>query len=249
MSRDIAIRHSFSRAAATYDAHATLQYAVAEKTAKLLSPYLHAGMMLLDAGCGTGAMARYLPNESTIMQLDSAFGMARSASAIHPACCADMRALPFADASFDVYVSSLSLQWIEELHLVFSECRRVLRPGGSALFSTLGPGTLRELREAFRVASLEEHVHRFASYRALDEALEASGLRLMLFKQELRTLSFESPLTLLRHLKGIGATYRAAGGGLHGRHYLRQLEESLRTQEQAEVPASFEVFYLLAEAQ
>jgi len=247
MKFDAAIRHGFSRAAASYDTHAAVQRAVVETMVEILSPYLPPSSCVLDAGCGTGYFASIAPQDD-IQQIDGAFGMARAAAGNgHPAYCADMRALPFANACFDGYVSSLCLQWITPPDAVFRECHRVLKPGGFALFSTLGSRTLKELRHAFEAAGRPAHVNDFASPHTLEEAIDRSGLRLLLFKQEMRHLYFDTPRALLHHLKGLGATYKAAGGGLRGRHYLQPLEDRLQKEWGREIPASFEVFYCLME--
>ena len=52
---------------------------------------------------------------------------------------ADGAALPLADASFDVAVSTLSLHHWAEPATVFAEIDRVLRPGGVALIYDLRP--------------------------------------------------------------------------------------------------------------
>src|SRR5690606_17221299 len=61
---------------------------------------------------------------------------------------ADARALPLADRSVDVLYSNLCLQWVEDLPAVFAGLRRVLKPGGLLLVSTLGMVSLSELRQA-----------------------------------------------------------------------------------------------------
>ena len=62
---------------------------------------------------------------------------------------ADAYSLPFRDGAFELVFSSLMLQWCDDLDAVFAEIARVLAPGGLLLFSTFGPGTLAELREAW----------------------------------------------------------------------------------------------------
>jgi malonyl-CoA O-methyltransferase len=74
--------------------------------------------------------------------------------------CGDLEALPLAAASIDLVWSSLALQWCDP-HRAFAEFARVLRPGGAAWLATLGPGTLRELREAFAAVDDAEHVITF----------------------------------------------------------------------------------------
>jgi ubiquinone/menaquinone biosynthesis C-methylase UbiE len=53
---------------------------------------------------------------------------------------ADYRELPFEDASFDTVLnlfSSLGYRGVEETQAVFTEFRRVLRPGGALVFETM----------------------------------------------------------------------------------------------------------------
>lgn len=246
--RDAAIRHSFSRAASTYDAHAGLQRDVVLQAVALLRPHLRDSMRVLDAGCGTGMLARHLAHPH-LLQVDSAAGMAQQAARATglPALCADIRALPLAAGSVDAYVSSLCLQWIENPEAAFSEARRVLTPGGRALFTTFGPDTLHALRDAFRQSGLDDHVLTFSPAATLTDALARSGLHNTHCSQASHLLHFASPRALLQHLKGLGATYRASGGGLRGLHYLHRLEQALAQAWGEHIPAQFEVIYLMAE--
>ncbi len=52
---------------------------------------------------------------------------------------ADVQALPFADASFDMVVSQFGIMFVPDKHAAFSEARRVLRRGGHYLFNTWLP--------------------------------------------------------------------------------------------------------------
>lgn len=237
-----AVRRDFSRAAAGYDDHARLQRDVLETLADLVAPYLTANSLVLDAGCGTGYFSRLAPR-TRVIPLDSAFGMARIAAS--SAVCADICALPFADARFDLYVSSLSLQWIPPGSSAFAEAFRVLKPGGVAACSTLGPGTLEELRAAYLAAGLPARVNDFAAPEALETEIKAAGFSVLLFRHERNILRFPDALHLLRHLRGLGATYKAKGGGLRGRTYITALSAALRPDETAEIPATFQLLYYL----
>lgn len=234
------IRRDFSRAASSYDAHASLQRGVVKSLAAILSPYLTEASRVLDAGCGTGYFATIAPQKHVI-PLDSAFGMAKAAGGI----CADMCALPFAEAVFDGLISSLSLQWIAPSTPVFAEAFRVLKPGGVAAFSTLGPGTLEELRAAYHAAGLPAQVNGFAAPEPLETEMAAAGFHLLLAKHERRILHFPDAISLLHHLKGLGATYKAHGGGLRGKQYLSALQTALQPDTEKEIPASFHILYYL----
>ncbi len=66
------------------------------------------------------------------------------------AVCADIEQLPLADESVGLVWSNLALQWVNDLPRVIRDLHRVLAPGGLLMFSTFGPDTLKELREAYR---------------------------------------------------------------------------------------------------
>src|SRR4029077_10511260 len=90
---------------------------------------------------------------------------------------ADAYALPFATASFDLVFSNLMLQWCDDLDAVFAEIARVLKPGGLLLFSTFGPGTLAELREAWAAGDASSnHVNHFFDAHVLGSALMQAQL-------------------------------------------------------------------------
>lgn len=94
---------------------------------------------VLDAGCGTGRMSRYLTDRGcTTHGVDLSPGMIAMAHRDHP----DLRAgvasivdLPFPDARFDGVVYWYSIIHVPDadLPVVFREARRVLRPGGVML--------------------------------------------------------------------------------------------------------------------
>jgi SAM-dependent methyltransferase len=102
---------------------------------------------LLDAGCGPGVLARSLlisPAYSyRITLLDQSEAMIRY-SVQHAdgnkmlAVVGDLESLPFADASFDVIVSTGALEYTDARSAV-RQLSRVTRPGGMVLVSMLNP--------------------------------------------------------------------------------------------------------------
>lgn len=100
------------------------------------------GTTILDVGCGSGVHLRQLaPSCRRILGVDSSAKMldlAREELAGEPNWSlqrADAQALPFADRSFDCVISMGLLDYVASPRGVLAECRRVLKDGGSLLFS------------------------------------------------------------------------------------------------------------------
>jgi SAM-dependent methyltransferase len=62
----------------------------------------------------------------------------------------NVQSMPFEDSSFDVVVANHMLYHASDLERAVAEIRRVLRPGGLLVASTIGPGHLAELIEIER---------------------------------------------------------------------------------------------------
>jgi malonyl-CoA O-methyltransferase len=120
---------------------------------------------------------------------------------------ADAFALPFADGSLDMITSNLMLQWCDDLDAVFQEFRRVLRPEGLLMFTTFGPDTLKELRQAWQMADAEsEHVNNFIDMHDIGDALIRAGFGQPVMDVEHFTLTYDKPMGVIKDLKAIGAT-------------------------------------------
>ncbi len=110
---------------------------------------LRPGERVLDVACGTGVVARLASQQvnadGTVAGLDvnpGMLGVARSATPAgitidwHEASAEEM---PFADASFDVVLCQMGLQFMPDKHAALSEIKRVLVPGGRLIFNMPGP--------------------------------------------------------------------------------------------------------------
>jgi malonyl-CoA O-methyltransferase len=105
-----------------------------------------AGLRVLDLGCGTGRHAlRLAAAGASVTALDLSPGMLREARAKAGPLPIDFRLhdltrpLPFPDGVFDLAVSGLVLEHLEDLDGFFRELRRVLKPGGRAVVSAMHP--------------------------------------------------------------------------------------------------------------
>lgn len=103
---------------------------------------LREGMRLLDLATGTGAVARAASTiTGNITGVDASIGMllAGRAKQRFPLMLARGERLPLRDASFDMITTGYALRHFADLHTLFSECRRVLRPGGRLLILEITP--------------------------------------------------------------------------------------------------------------
>lgn len=104
-----------------------------------------ASLDVLDAGCAAGEHAAWLTaSGARAVALDASPAMVALARArLGPAARvveADLaRPLPFADGSFDLVLSSLTLHYLEDWLPPLREFARVLRPGGRLVVSTHHP--------------------------------------------------------------------------------------------------------------
>ncbi len=99
---------------------------------------LDAAATILDVGSGSGAVTQDLAayTAARVIALDADAAMAgRTRHSNRDALCADGRALPFADGSFDAAVCNLTLMWSPEPARVVAEMLRVVRPGGVVVAS------------------------------------------------------------------------------------------------------------------
>lgn len=212
-----AVRRAFGRAAHTYTQAAALQREVESRLLEQLV-YLddRVPSRVLDLGCGPGSASAALKakwgRKSDLIAMDLALPMLREARAksrfwrpIH-AVQADAQALPFAEGAFDLVVSSLCLQWVADLPKALGELRRVMREGGLLLFSSFGPDTLLELREAYAQAGLTPPLSPFATIQQVGDALVAQGFRNPVLERDRYTLTYPDTTALMRELKAIGAT-------------------------------------------
>lgn len=249
------MRRDFARAADTYDRHADLQRRIAERVAELFVG-LGSGETVLDAGSGTGLVGRALAARSALpvrlIALDLAHAMTRrGARAAHPAVTGDCERLPFAPGTLDAAVSSLTLQWVNDLPGTLMGLARCLRPGGTLVASTLAVGTLTELEGALARADGRRAVGPFPNRDQLNAALAASGLTRARCWEESVVQEATRPAEVLRTLKGLGAVSKDPGRarGLHGRQRIQRLEASYRAAcriPQGPVPITWRVAFLVA---
>jgi SAM-dependent methyltransferase len=116
------------------------------------------------------------------------------------------------DASLDLAVSALALQFVDDLPGVLVQIRRALKPDGLLLAALVGGDSLTELRQAFAQAEseveggLSPRVAPFIDLRDLGGLLQRAGFALPVVDSERLTVRYDTVFNLMHDLRRMGAT-------------------------------------------
>lgn len=203
------VRLRRDRAAAGIDRVAPVLEAAAELLLDRLDDTTRRFTRALDLG-GRGVVAPRLRARGIpfVVSMDLSARMAARAGGL--ALAGDEEWLPFAPASFDLVVASLSLHWVNDLPGALVQIRRALRPDGLFLASLPGLGTLAALRAALGEAEaalrggISPRVSPFPELRDLAGLLQRAGFALPVADVQALPLAYRTPLGLLRDLQAAG---------------------------------------------
>jgi len=249
------VRRRFDRAAGRFHESDFVHRVTREGLLERLRPMTIAAATVVDLGSATGAAIPLLEKRfrrARVIAVDFSAAMLqvvrrkKTLFSKRHALQADAGALPFADASVDVVFSNLMLPWAGDLDTVFASVARVLRKDGLFVFSTLGPDSFIEIRDAWRTVDSGEHVHRFPDMHDVGDALLGTRWAEPVMDTERLTVTYRELRTLMQDLRHIGAHNVTAGRprGLTGRQRLAQVTAAYEAYRRDGVlPASYEVVY------
>jgi malonyl-CoA O-methyltransferase len=245
---------SFGNAAQHYDAVAVLQRMTGDALIKRLSKAQPAAQRVIDLGVGTGynlpALSQLFP-AAQLIAVDIALPMLKQAKQSHQQLnevrylLGDAEQLPVQDNSVDLVFANLALQWCDP-RSSFAEISRVLKPGGSVWFTSLGPDSLNELRQAWAAVDDYPHINQFYSVDAVQQAIQQAGFVQLDLHSEPHSLFYDSAMAMMRDLKVLGARNMNQGRrrGLTGKQLLQQVSSNYEMMRLAEgLPASYQVIY------
>ncbi|TRX56860.1 malonyl-ACP O-methyltransferase BioC [Thalassomonas sp. M1454] len=210
----VKIADTFGAASESYDVSARLQRQsgniilsyLQQNTAKTKNP------IVVDLGTGTGYFADILKSDhQNIIGLDLSKSMLQYASNNRNKdinwLAADIHQLPFADNSIDIIYSNLVIQWCDPLHKAFAEIERVLKPGGTFVFTTLLDGTLSELKKSWANVNDDQHVIDFKQLVDVENDIKTTNFNIEILKQQPIVLDYISVKHLANELKSLGASH------------------------------------------
>lgn len=113
---------------------------------------LDAGSLVLDIACGTGDLCRELEARGfRAVGLDFSAGMLAAARTDAPLVQADALALPVRDGVADGITCGFALRNVADLHTLFAEFARVVRPSGRIALLEVSQPRARVLRAGHRL--------------------------------------------------------------------------------------------------
>ena len=211
------IAERFARARKTYAREARVQHQVAEKMMRILKENLLAEgcppeeiatrfAHIFEFGCGTGSYSRILLqtlHPETLLLNDLCREME---DCIKELCRlpgvsflpGDAETLELPEGT-DLITSCSTLQWFNEPEVFFSQCHRALAPDGILAFSTFGAENMYQIRR------LTGHGLDYPSIKSLLKSL-SQGFDILHAEKEIVSLSLDTPLHVLKHLKETGVT-------------------------------------------
>lgn len=232
------VRRRFDRAAAGFDSVDFIHSSMRKGLLARLAPMVVDASRIVDLGAATGSAAPLLAKRfrgAHVVAVDVSGDMLRLAKkrrswfARVSAVQADANSLPFADHSVDVVFSNLLLPWIDNPARVFAEIARVLRDNGLFLFSTLGPDSLKELREAWGGSDPDVHVRQFPDMHDIGDAAVRAGLRDPVLDVDRLLVTYRTTEALFADLSAVGArnSLRRRSRSLGGARRFREMANAL----------------------
>ena len=217
--------------------------------------------VILDLYCGLGgSSAKFATRfpDALVIPLDPAVELLRKHAApkklfawfgkSSTRICGESHALPIAANSVDLVWSNL-LPLSFDAPAIVRELKRVLKPGGLLMLSTLGPDTLKELRAAFSQVDSRPHIQPQVDMHDLGDMLAHEGFAMPVVDMEMVTLTYPDLKTIAHDLRAAGATNLepARRDSLTGKSRWVAVErayEALRNE--GRLPVTFEIVYLHA---
>jgi len=202
----------FDRAAGGFNEADFVHRHVASGLLSRIEPMQVDPNVVVDLGCASGASLKPLEKryrKAIVVGVDRSAAMLAEArrrrgflSRIRTVR-ADAERLPLADFSTGLIFSNLLLPWLPQPDAVFGEAARTLEANGLFAFSTLGPDSFAQLREAF--GELAPSVNAFADMHDIGDGLVRAGLIDPVLDVDRLTVRYDHPKKLFDDLTRAGA--------------------------------------------
>ncbi|HEX5418775.1 MAG TPA: methyltransferase domain-containing protein [Gammaproteobacteria bacterium] len=228
----LAARRTFDRAAPAFDSACVVHDEARLRLLERLDMLRLTPSVVVDLGSATGKGAAALTERypaARVLAVDASLGMLAAGRARAPSGVAgDAQRLPLTAGSVQLIFANMVLPWCRPEHL-FGEAARVLAEGGLALFATVGPDTLEQVRRAWAAVDDQVHVHALFDMHDLGDLAAVAGLAEPVIDADRLELTYRDAGTMIADLRACGAINVAAGRrrGLTGPGRWRDFEQAL----------------------
>ena len=193
------IEKGFDAAAASYDAYSAVQFKAAANLSALCPALDKAD--ILEIGCGTGALtknllgqyphARFHITDISPAMLAQAQDSVDDHAGIIKWSTMDGEQ-PCLDQKYDLIVSNMAFQWLEDRQAALHRLSQSLKSGGRILYSLPGPESFKEWLETLSALNLPSGILEFDRPNHI-------------IKETLESIKYDSALHFLKSMKHIGA--------------------------------------------
>ena len=244
------VKKNFSRSPDYYHQNAETQRYVASRLAEIIQQQSRTqAEKIMEIGCGTGFLTEKLlslfPKAEFTITDTSVTMLQFCKNQTRIVCSQNKIAAEFIlnditkscpDGKFDLIVSSLAFQWIDDLAATLQKIHDHLSVNGMAIFSTLSQGTFSSVKKVFNDLDIQFPGQKLYSSREIESACR-NFLKVEI-TDESRIEEFNSILDFLHHIQGTGAG-NASGNPLT----VSNLKKILKYADK--IPAEYNVSYAI----
>ncbi|HMT03160.1 MAG TPA: methyltransferase domain-containing protein [Burkholderiales bacterium] len=243
--------NNFNKAADDYLCYAQIQKDPALKIYSLIENKLNSDLNILDLGSGPGTFSHFsnfLANSNFILY-DISLSMLKSTFNKNKFFCinGDAELLPFKNNSFNLVISNLMMQWLNNKKKVFKEINKVIHLGSEFIFTSLISPSLWQLKNSWAEIDNNSHVINFITGNEYAQLCQDAGFKIIQQQEWSSTLFFKNCYELFYHFKRTGTNIpRTNKSGLGGVNILNKLiksYEKFRTTEGLPLTYSYVLIY------
>lgn len=223
---------NFNKQAKTYLNNLDIQIKTADLIFKHLSNIKNFELKrCIDLGCGPSTFKHTKENYNynNIINIDLSKEMLKQINPKTNRICANTTNIPIKDNTTNIIINNLMIQWVENKHLALAEMRRILKPNGIILGSTLLQDSLREINLVWQKYE-ENNIHTL-NFLNINQYLEIfKDCKFNKISYEIGTFTnyFNSYYEIMRHFKNNGTNIKKTNSGLYTRNIINKIDTDYR---------------------
>ena len=240
------IRRRLDKTVASYAAHSVVQQEVATRVLERLDYIKQTPKQILDMSLhgaeSEALLRRRFPKANYSAAQPFMTGLQQRKKRwfqANKSICMPFDSIPLQTQSVDFIFMNLRLLWSSDWALLLRDCRRVLMPQGMLLFTSLGPDTLLELRQAGAL------VHDFIDLHDIGDVLVGAGFENPVMDMEKLVMQYSSLTSLTKDLRLTGCQFAQHNRrpGLMTPRQWQRVEQNYKKNDAGFYPATFEIIY------